>query len=642
VSENSKPINSKPLNPKSAKDPVDLVALIGAPNCGKTTLYNWLTNSKFKTVNYPGATVEYAIGNAADRLGHPFLFMDTPGTYSLFPKSSDEEVTLRALFEKPQGKSVEKVICVVDGSQLERHLLTVQQIKESGFSFLIVVTMSDLLKKNKMILQKKILEEKFQAPVVQFDGRLGGGLQNIVDELKKLDSKIPIRLQPWSDSDLEKKTTWMREWAALCYNQESLKKVYEPTARADRWLLHPFLGLIFFFLIMSVLFSSIFWLAKPFMDLVDFSFSWLAGSVMNLAPHSLWTDFLGHGLVASFGAVAVFAPQIFILFFGIGLLESSGYLARAATLIDRPFSSLGMSGRSFVPILSGFACAVPAMMATRNISSKRDRLITNFIIPLMTCSARLPVYALLLSLLFKESPAWVPGIVLSLLYMCSLFIGGIAAAILNRILPRAEHSLFMMELPLYRLPRIKVLLQQCVSRTRGYLFKAGPVIFVFAVLIWAGTTFPHYQAETAHEKMQDSYFARAGHFVEPVFEPMGVDWRVGVGLMSAFAAREVFVSSLAIVFNVTEENEGAQSKSLLKAMEDAKTPSGRPIFTLASCLGLIVFFMIALQCMSTFSVSIRENGSVRIAVLQLVVFNIVAYLLAVGLVQSLHWMGVGT
>jgi ferrous iron transport protein B len=619
---------------------VDLVALVGAPNCGKTTLYNWLTNSKFKTVNYPGATVEYAIGSAADRLGHPFLFMDTPGTYSLFPKSSDEEVTLKALFEEPQGIPVQKVICVVDGSQLERHLLLAEQIKESQFSFILVVTMSDILRKNKMNLKKNILEEKFQCPVVLFDGTLGAGLQEIVNELKVMPNQKAQRLVPWSEAVLEEKTSRMREWAALCYGQESLQKVYESTARADLWLLNPIFGLFFFFLIMATLFSSIFWLAKPFMDLVDVSFSWLVAQVIHLAPTSLLTDFIGHGLIASFGAVAIFAPQIFILFFGIGVLESSGYLARAATLIDKPFSKLGMSGRSFVPILSGFACAVPAMMATRNISSKRDRLITNFIIPLMTCSARLPVYALLLSLLFKDEPAWKPGLALAALYMGSLFVGGFAASILNRFLPRTEQSLFMMELPLYRLPRFRVLLQHCISRTRGYLFKAGPVIFVFAVLIWAGTTFPNYKSESPHEKMQTSYFAQAGKIIEPVFEPMGVDWRVGVGLMSAFAAREVFVSSLAMVFNVTDEEESAQSHSLLKAMEDAKMPSGRPVFTAGSTLGLILFFMIALQCMSTFSVSIRENGSVRIAVFQLLVFNIVAYVLAIGVVQGFRWMGV--
>ena len=353
---------------------------------------------------------------------------------------------------------------------------------------------------------------------------------------------------------------------------------------------------------------------------------WLEHAGTSHDQAHLAVDFLGHGIFASLGSVLVFIPQIFILFFVIGFLESSGYLARAASLIDRPFSKLGLSGRSFVPILSGFACAVPAIMATRNISSTRDRLLTTFVIPLMTCSARLPVYSLLLSFLLQDQSAGLKGLWLAALYLGSLGIGAMAAAILNKTIAKIKPGFFLMELPLYRWPKFSVLLRQALSRTRGYALKAGPVILVFAVLIWFGTTFPNSNATSAQEKLQTSYMAVAGHHLEPVLRPLGVDWRVGVGMLAAFAAREVFVSSLALMMNVSD-SEGTQA-GLLGAMKTAKMPDGTLVFTTASVLGLIGFFMIALQCMSTVSIVWRETGSLKFALAQLIGFNIMAYVVA--------------
>jgi ferrous iron transport protein B len=406
-------------------------------------------------------------------------------------------------------------------------------------------------------------------------------------------------------------------------------------------LLNPYLGLLLFVLIMAALFTSIFWFAAPFMDVIDGGFGKLNVFVSSWGEKSLAVDFLANGVVSSFGAVLVFVPQIFILFFGIGLLEGSGYLARAATLIDKPFSKLGMSGRSFVPILSGFACAVPAMIATRNISSSRDRWITNFVIPLMTCSARLPVYALLLAFLFRDGPAWQAGLCLAALYLGSLLVGATAAAIVNKMIPENDRAFFMMELPIYRRPKLRVLLQQSFSRTMSYVKRAGPMIFIFAVLIWVGTTFPNYQNEDPQQKLETSYAGQVGHIIEPVFEPMGVDWRVGVGLISAFAAREVFVSSMAVVFNITSDDEDTVQRSMLTQMSTATNRHGEKIFTVASVVGLLIFFMIALQCMATFAMAQREMRSTKFAVMQLVVFNGVAYLLSVGAYQALKSFGLG-
>jgi len=612
---------------------VSTVALVGSPNAGKTTLYNWLTGSRFKTVNYPGATVEYAMGISAERLGPPRLqMMDTPGTYSLFPRSQDERVTADAIYNVQGVAKVDRLIVVVDGTQLQRHLVLVQQLQAAGFRFVLAVTMVDLLAHSGVTLDLDVLRKALDVPVIGFDGLTGVGLETLFQEVSRLETRQPERIAAWAEKDFVYASERAKSIAMLAHrDRQSARVIYDQTAKIDRWILHPVLGLPLFLAVMTLLFSSIFWLAQPFMNLISESVDSLVGWILAQAPGALWADFIGHGLITSFGAVLVFVPQIFILSFGIGLLESSGYLARAATLIDQPFAKLGLSGRSFVPLLSGFACAVPAMMATRNISSKRDRLITNFIIPLMTCSARLPVYALLLSFLFVDQAPWKPGLVLAGLYLLSLVIGGFAAALLNLFLPKKETSFFMMELPLYRQPQWRVLLSQSAQKMQSYLVRAGPAIFAFSVVIWLGTTFPHSEMTTRGERLENSYFAQVGHFAEPVFGPMKVDWRVGVGLMSAFAAREVFVSSMALVFHVSED----EKQGLLEALKEAKLPNGQPLLTVGSVTGLILFFMIALQCMSTFAVSAKENGNWWVPISQLVAFNLLGYVLAVLAAQVL-------
>ncbi|WP_413557124.1 ferrous iron transporter B [Bdellovibrio sp. HCB209] len=624
-----------------------VIALVGAPNSGKTTLYNWLTGSRFKTVNYPGATVEYSLGKLASHLGEGILAMDTPGTYSLHPKSADEVVTIKSIYENPEFGEATGIIVVIDGTQLSRHLQLALQVKETGFPMVVAITMADLLRKEGVEIDLAYLSKTLGCPVIPFDGLLAGGLKEIVAAAQQipLDS-FPKRPRVWDFDELDKKMKECEKIAneALSHKTDHpearLKRIVATTEKLDRFLLHPTFGLAMFLVIMGGLFSSIFWLAAPFMDYVDQGFSYLNEVVANLGPGTLWADFAANGVVSSFGAVLVFVPQIFILFFGIGLLESSGYLARAATLIDRPFSALGMSGRSFVPILSGFACAVPAIIATRNISSARDRWITSFVIPLMTCSARLPVYALLIAFLFHDQSPFLAGFTLAALYLGSLVVGGIAAGIVNKFLPHNDNSFFMMELPIYRRPKFRVLLRQSLTRTMNYVKRAGPMIFVFAVIIWVGTSFPNYNIEDAHDKLEQSYAGQLGKVIEPVVSPMGVDWRVGIGLISAFAAREVFVSSMAVTFNITDDNEETQQQSLLTQMSTAVNKDGEKVFTVSSVIGLMIFFMIALQCMTTVAIQAKESGSMKMAVGQLIAFNLAAYILVVVVVQGLRAMGV--
>lgn len=624
------------------------IALVGAPNSGKTTLYNWLTGSRFKTVNYPGATVEFSLGKLASHHGEDGIeVMDTPGTYSLHPKSADEWVTLRALYENPKVKKVDGILVVIDGTQISRHLQMVLQLKETGFPLIVVVTMADLLRREGLDIDMEYLRRTLGCPVLQFEGLLAGGLKEIISEIKKLPPVGKVsRPVPWSFDVQDQKLKECEKIAdeALSHKsdhaQDRLNRIVETTEKLDRVLLHPVFGFFFFVLIMGALFSSVYWLATPFMDVIDGWFTSLNEAVVSWGPDTLWADFLANGVVTSFAAFMVFVPQIFILFFGIGILESTGYLARAATLIDRPFAALGMSGRSFVPLLSGFACAVPAIIATRNIPSTKDRLITSFVIPLMSCSARLPVYALFIAFLFHGESAWKAGLALAGLYLGSVIIGALAAGVVSKFIPRSEPSLFMMELPIYRRPKVRVLLRHAWTRTLSYVKRAGPVIFAFAVIIWVGTTFPRYELVDAHQKLEESYVGQLGKVIEPIVAPMGVDWRVGVGLISAFAAREVFVSSLAVTFNITDTDEDSQQQALLTQMKTAVNAKGEKIFTVSSVVGLMIFFLIALQCMSTVGVQIRESGSWTFAMVQLVSFNLFAYVFVVGLVQLLRSFGV--
>jgi ferrous iron transport protein B len=612
------------------------VALVGSPNCGKTTLFNWLTGSKFKTVNYAGSTVDYFRGHTLPLYGESVAVIDTPGVYSLQPHGRDEEVTRDLLC---RGQEVAAVVLVIDGTQLNRQLYLVRQIQELELPMVVVVTMMDIVKSSGRRLDLDKLSELIEAPVLPVDGRLGGGVQDVVEQARALLAGAvarPLAPLAWDHARIEKEVAVAESWARAVVDQVPGRASLDHLRRWDKYLLHPFWGIVAFVLIMGTLFSSIFWLASPLMDGVDFIFAQLASAVQSGFGDNAVSDFIANGVVSGFGSVFVFVPQIFILFVGFSLLEDTGYLARAATIVDRPLHKLGLSGRAFVPILSGFACAVPAIMASRNIRSRRERWITVFIIPFMTCSARLPVYVLLLTFLFRGSESWKAGLAMTAFYLSGLVLGVLSAALLNRILKREADSHFLMELPIYRWPKVGFTLRLGVRRTFAYIKRAGPTIFVFVLLLWLGTHFPHQPGEDASQQLAGSYIGRVGRAIEPVFEPMALDWRVGLGMMSAFVAREVFVSSLAVIFNIADNDPNSLQSSLLEKMYSAQTAAGTPLFTTASVCGLIVFFMIALQCLSTTGVTWREMGSWKYAVTQLVVLNVFAYLAAVAVVQLLQ------
>ncbi len=624
------------------------IALVGAPNAGKTTLFNWLTDSNYETVNYPGATVETNLGSIAEKWGGDLEIYDTPGTYSLFPKSYDEEIAVKALFEHPKFGQPALIIGTVDATQISRHLFLIKQLQQAGFTVVVALTNMDLLEAEGRSINFELLTAKLGSPVVPVYGQTGTGVAQLIDKIREtlpLASTKISKLPKWNSDKCEatyQELLNLRSAVMIdsAERSKSIKTAVSQSKKIDRWLLHPVFGLFLFCTFMAVLFSSIFWFAQPAMDFIDGSFSWLGELAAQNLPPGLFSSFIQDGVIASIGAVLVFVPQIAILFLGLSYFEDSGYLARAATLIDRPLSKLGLNGRSFVPLLAANACAIPALMAARTISGRKERLITMFIIPLMSCSARLPVYALLLAFLLVNQPAWIGGLSLAAIYILSLFVGSIAAAIANKILKIDSKSFFMLELPVYRKPVLRSVLRQTYLRTKGYITKAGPLIFILSVIIWGMTTFPQYEHEDKSERLQSSYAAVIGKVFEPIIEPMGGDWRVGVGLVSAFAAREVFVSSMAIVFNITDENEDSMQKTLLTTMHEAKNQKGEALFTPASVIGLILFFMIALQCMATVGVARREFQSTKWALIQLIVFNGVAYIVAVTAVQGLRAIGI--
>lgn len=672
-----------PAPPSASVHQAPIVALIGSANSGKTTLFNLLTGSHYTTVNYPGATVEFALGAGKAIPDLPCRVMDTPGITSLLPSSLDEKVTVDALFG---GKHrPDAVIAVVDGNQLSRHLYLVRQLQDVGFNPLVVVTMGDLLKARGLRVECSRLSELIDCPVIPMDPRHKDGLGELgsllrarlsavkgPDADKVLDASGPgpgISAGEGRDSGDVSVASYRRfaetmteervqgyyraldeveRMALVPLSGKAAKPAGAPASlsSADRILLHPVWGLAIFLLAMVAIFTSIFWMATPFMDGIDSAFGWSVEAIKRVLPASWITDLLADGVVGGTGAVMIFLPQILILFFAMGYLEDSGYLARGAALVDRPLSAIGLNGKSFVPLLSGYACAIPAMMAARTIPNRFERNLTIFIIPLLSCSARLPVYTLLLAFLLPRDKPWLGGLVLTALYLSGLVIGAAAATVISRIRKDRGSSNFILELPALRRPMPWVVITSTYHKAAQYIRKAGVTIIAISVGLWVLTHTPVPDASTAAESgeyvtVSNSYAAQIGHVIEPITRPMGLDWRGGVAMICGFAAREVFVGSLALMYRIEEEDEEGLTGKLLATMQEARfEDTGERIFTVASGIGIILFFLIALQCFPTVAVARNETGGWKIPAVQLVLYTGGAYLLAVAVVQGLRALGV--
>jgi ferrous iron transport protein B len=637
-----------------------LVALLGQPNCGKTTLFNALTGSHSTTANYPGATVEYSAGTLLECYGWQAEVLDLPGIASLVPRSPDEQVAVQALYGQGDHRRPAAVIAVADCAQLSRHLYLIHQLRTSGLPLVVAITMSDLLERRGSTLDPAKLEKLLDRPVVVVDGRIGKGVAELMTRVRLLvESTGPVTLHPVEEASPEQVKKAYREIEAVeqaCVSSVETANAGRPSlpgtrtdplsSRIDGVLLHPVMGLLAFVLIMGLLFTGIFWAARPLMDAVAFLCDDLANRLLALAPGSFGLQLLADGVIRGAGAVLAFVPQIVILFLGLGLMEDSGYLARAAVLVDRPLAVIGLNGRSFVPLLSGFACAIPGMLAARTIPSRRERLLTIFVMPLMSCSARLPVYALLLAFLTPADKPWIGGLGLTVIYLASVASGAVVAAIVSRFLPRSGRSAFMLELPSYRLPQLTIIGRSTYQRSRMYLVKAGMPILVISMALWLMCHLPQVPVEglspveAQARQLEGSLAATAGRLLEPVMAPLGLDWRVGVALIASFAAREVFVGSLAVIFHVADEQPESGELPLVATMQGVKKADGSALFTTASGTGLVVFFILAMQCMATAAVAKKEAGSWWMPAAQTIVFTGLAYVATWGTVTGLRALGV--
>lgn len=602
-----------------------VIVLLGFPNTGKTSLFNAFTALNQKTVNYPGATVDISIGPL---VGHSdVLVVDTPGLLSLTPRSEDEAVTVKVLFEldkmvKDLDPAYEIVLCaVLDLTQIIRHLAFIKPFLDAKYKLILALNKYDISQSLGEEFDFSQFKQLVSCDVHPVSVRLNQGVALLKNDLLRLfDSEKPeVCLSP-TFNDTKIKAHF--DWAETVVSQSKKRNVHKKVFDLDQIFLHPLLGPLSFVAVMLLFFYSIFSLAAPLMDGVDVVFSSLNIFLKTYLPASFLTDFLTDGMISGVGSVIIFVPQLFILFCCIGFMEGSGFLARASMLIDKPLSLVGLNGRSFVPLLSGCACAIPALMASRSIPGKKERLLSMFIIPLMQCSARLPVYGLLISLLFFEQPSK-GSLFLTGIYVVSICLSCVIAGIGSRLMPERSSAGFQIELPRWQWPQVKPLVIQAYIQTKMFMRNAGPIILSTSVILWFCSVFP---AEDY------SILMMVGHVIDPVFSPMGVDWRVGVALLMSFVAREVFVSALAIMFAVASDETQTILHTVQRATFDG---TATLIFSPASILALIVFFMVSMQCLSTFAVAKQEMKSWKLATFQLVFYVLLGYSLAVTTFQLL-------
>ena len=592
--------------------------LFGQPNSGKTTLFNKLTGRRAAVVNYPGSTVDIM---HAPLQGHESVtLIDVPGIQSFIPRSDDEKLSMKAITQLDQllpgaHPIPDLVICVIDASQRSRHLAMTKHLIDDGYPVIVIITMMDEAVKKGVDIDYIKLAKALGVSVFKSQSD-GEDFNLIVDGIKM--NSVPCgritKPQPSGLDDMLNSYEWAKKVMRECERIQPV--VPKKSLDLDLFLLHPIGGYVVFLAIMLGFFSLLFFTATPFVDAIDRVFGWLGKTTEMLLPTGFITDFLVNGLIAGIGGVVVFVPQILILFIGLGIMESTGYLARSAVLIDKPLSKIGLNGRSFVPLLSGCACAIPAILATRNIPDKRVRFLTMIAIPLMQCAARLPVYGLLLAALFT-SPFY-GAIGLTSIYVFSVVLSALIVGIANAFTPKSSTKQveFLMQLPKWRMPDWRQLIINSLIKTSRFLTGAGPIIVGITIVLWILSTI---------EVNSQSIINIIGQWIEPVFKPMGVDWRVGVALILSFAAREVFVSALAVVFQLSE----ASLFDFSSLSDLTFLSTGEPIFTTGSIIGLILFFMVAMQCGATFSVLKKEIQGFKIPTIILILYIFIAYILAV-------------
>jgi ferrous iron transport protein B len=669
--------------PASAEDRTPIYAMVGNPNCGKTTLFNALTGLRQKVGNYPGVTVEKKVGTAYSQHGRPIQIIDLPGAYSLAARSPDEAVLRDVLLGRREDTpQPDRIVCVVDASNLERNLYLVHQILDLGRPVIVALNMMDMAATAGVKIDAQALERTLGVPVIPCEAVNGRGLLELRLAMSRVE--LPLAKHRWdipgpiaaavaelqaslvqadgrsplvaraeallllTDFDTVRvagskqlsarthevlaqwRARWTKEgtdWSAVLIRSryDAINVVLADVVlrgrdqkpslsdRIDAVLCHSVWGWLVFGALMAAVFFSIFSLAEYPMNWIDEHVAALGDAVKGAMTPGDLRDLVTDGVIAGVGGIVIFLPQILILFFFVGLLESTGYMARAAFLMDRPMSKVGLNGRSFIPLLSGYACAIPGIMATRTIENARDRLVTILVVPLMSCSARLPVYLLMIAMLLPGDavPAWQKSGLMLVMY--ALGTGGafFFAWLFKRTLVKGGTPHMIMELPAYQPPRWKEIARHMFERGWLFLKNAGTIILALSIVLWVLTTYPKHPDPhaTATQQIAQSYAGQVGHLLEPVIKPLGFDWRIGIGLVTSFAAREVFVSSMGVIFGV--EDADNDTTPLREAMAQAHWPDGALLFTPLVCLTLMVFYVFAMQCMATLAVVKRETASWR-------------------------------
>lgn len=578
------------------------IALVGNPNSGKTALFNQLTGSRQKVANYTGVTVERKEGRLRAPSGREFAVLDLPGAYSLHPASLDEAITrdlCRGFY--PGEAAPDVLLCVIDATNLRLHLRFALELRELGKPMVVALNMVDAAQRRGIQVDVAALERELGVPVVETVAVRKQGAKALVERLDAmvphLDAPVP---GPESGIDYHAKVRGILSVAV---------RMPARTAKIDdaldRWLLHPVFGLVSLAVVMFLIFQAVYAWATPLMDGIEAGFAWLGTFVGSLLPEGPLASLLTDGIIAGVGGVVVFLPQILILFFFILVLEESGYLPRAAFLLDRMMAAAGLSGRSFIPLLSSFACAVPGIMSTRSIQDPRDRLATILVAPLMTCSARLPVYALLIGAFIPQKTVWgvfnQQGLVLFGLYAAGI----LSALAMSWIMKKwrrdkSEHPL-MLELPSYRLPHVRDLAVGLYERGMIFLKRVGGIILALTILLWVLLSFPAAPADATMPAIDYSYAGQIGHAMAAFFAPLGFNWQICIALIPGLAAREVAVSSLATVYALSAADDDAASQALTPLISDG--------WSLATALSLLVWYIYAPMCISTLATIKRETNS---------------------------------
>ena len=605
-------------------------ALVGNPNAGKSALFNKLTGARQKIANYPGVTVERKAGRVILPSGEPVELIDLPGSYSLDPASPDEAVTRDVVMGQFAGEATPDVlILVLDASNLEQHLVFAQEILELGRPTVVALNMADLAERDGLVLDADALSQALGVPVVSTVAVRQRGIAELVEALGttvreeggEREARPHVTLP---ERRLAAKT--MAKGAIL--SQSSAHRLH---SGLDRVLLNPWIGPLILFALLFVVFQAVFAWADPFIGLIEGATEALGGIVAGALPAGFVRDFLTEGVIAGVGSVVVFLPQIVILFAFILVMEASGYMARAAFLMDRLMASVGLSGRSFIPLLSSFACAIPGIMATRSIADPKDRLTTILIAPLMTCSARLPVYAVIIAAVIPATTVG-PGIGLQGLVLFALYVAGIVGAmavafVLRRSVAKGDASGFVMELPRYQWPRLGDLLIGLWQRAWVFLRRAGTIIFAATVILWLLLTFP--RAEPGENQLDASFAGQIADTMQPAFAPIGFNREMTLALVPAMAAREVAVASLATTYAVEAEND-AETEAALRDRIAAR-------WSLPTALAFLAWFVFAPQCLSTIAVARRETNGWKWPVFMLGYLFALAYVFA----GATYWLAVG-